>query len=73
MGLRRVALTVAALAAHGEVPELPVEGVRHRGRMFSSYVGMAEEVVVALLRSRGAIDWTHEDCVLCHRPPAAID
>jgi glucosyl-3-phosphoglycerate synthase len=62
-----VALTVAALATRGEVPELPVKGVRHRSKGISAYVDMAEEVVRALLRARGVIRWTHEDCVLCHR------
>ena len=63
-----VALTVAALAARGEVPELPVAGVRHRRRELGDfYVEMAEEVVVALLRARGLIDWAHEDCALCGR------
>jgi Glycosyl transferase family 2 len=62
-----VALTVAALAARREVPELPVTGVRHRSKDISAYVEMAEEVVRALLRARGVVRWTHEDCVLCHR------
>jgi glycosyltransferase involved in cell wall biosynthesis len=62
-----MALTVAAIAAHNELPELPVAGVRHRGKELSAYVEMAEEVVVALLRARGIVGWTHEDCVLCGR------
>jgi hypothetical protein len=62
-----VALTAAALGACEQVPELPVTGVRHRRKDLSSYVGMAEEVVSALLRAHGVIGWTHEDCVLCNR------
>jgi glycosyltransferase involved in cell wall biosynthesis len=62
-----VALTVAAIAAHKELPELTVTGVRHRSKEIASYVEMAEEVVFALLRARGIISWTHEDCVLCRR------
>jgi glucosyl-3-phosphoglycerate synthase len=65
-----VALTVAAIAAHEELPELPVTGVRHRSKDISAYVEMAEEVVFALLRARGIIDWTHADCVLCRRTAA---
>ena len=61
------ALTVAAIAAREELPELPVTGVRHRAKDLSAYVEMAEEVVFALLRARGIIGWTHEDCVLCRR------
>jgi glycosyltransferase involved in cell wall biosynthesis len=66
------ALTIAALSLREEIPELPVTGVSHRAKPLGAYAQMAEEVVLALLRAQGMVDWTHEDCVACH-PQGRID
>lgn len=66
-----VALTLAALASDGLVPELPVEGISHRRKPVQAYRGMSREVVEAILVAQGLSDWDHTDCTLCNAPPRA--
>lgn len=71
-----VALTLAAVAAAGGVPELPCPEITHRVKDLAEYSEMAREVVVAILRSRGLVPWDHNDCLIastvgCHAMASA--
>jgi glucosyl-3-phosphoglycerate synthase len=64
-----VALTLAALASDGSVPELSVEGISHRRKPLRAYQGMSRDVVEAVLVAQGLADWDHTDCTLCNASP----
>jgi len=66
-----VALTLAALARGGLVPELPVEGISHRRKPLRAYCGISREVVETILAAQGLSDWDHADCTLCNAPARA--
>ena len=60
-----VALTLAAHAHHGSVPELRVSGVQHRHKPLEAYADMAAAVSVAILRAMALLEWDHDDCIGC--------
>jgi glycosyltransferase involved in cell wall biosynthesis len=67
-----VSMSLSAVDSGERVPELESGEIRHRERPLDDYVGIAEEVVVAVLRARGLLAWDHSDCVQCAPAAAAV-
>jgi hypothetical protein len=59
-----VALTLAALRAVGDIPEVPCTDASHRGKELDEYVPMAEQVVAAILSSTNLMSWDHHNCIM---------